>query len=304
MAARPVAGDGNSIGMGSRVMISHQLLISILLALTVCLLGSIGLLLSKDRCRYLQQQLQVQTENTLWDFLSLATARQVWLVSLIAMVPMMVVVTFLASWFWAAAVALLGCALLPLLRRKLLQRRQQHVTLQLPDALTLLSHAMASGMSLLPALELSLSQCPQPLRSEFSLMLQRLRTGESLSAALEALAQRIPTLGVQFFVLTMQIGARHGGAQVAVLQRMATALQQQNIAYQRLLSLSAQARLQGRVMFMLPIGLFLVLHKMHPENTALLTDTQPGWVILGLCAILLVVGHLLVRKIMRSAADA
>lgn len=285
-------------------MSSEPLLISLLLALTVGLLGSILLLLSKERRQQLRHQLQVHTENTLWDFLSRATARQVWLVSLIGLVPVIALVALLVSLFWAAAGALIACALLPMLRRKLLQRRQHHVTLQLPDALTLLSHAMASGMSLLPALELSLAQCPQPLRSEFTLMLQRLRTGESLSAALAALAQRIPTLGIQFFVLTMQIGARHGGAQVAVLQRMATALQQQNIAYQRLLSLSAQARLQGRVMFMLPIGLFLVLQKLHPENTALLTGTHSGWVILGLCGILLVVGHIMVRKIMRSAANA
>lgn len=285
-------------------MISQPLFISLLLALCVVLLGSIGLLLSKERRQQLQRQLQLQTESTLWDFLSAATARQVWLWSLLLLLPIVALVAVLFSPFWAAAVALICCALLPMLRQMLLQRRQQQVTLQLPDALTLLSHAMASGMSLLPALELSLSQCPQPLKGELTLMLQRLRLGESLSDALAALAQRIPTMAMQFFVLTMQIGAHHGGQQVAVLQRMAAALQQQNIAHQRLLSLSAQARLQGRVMFLLPLGLFMVLRWLHPENTALLTQTQAGWVILALCAVLLIVGHLLVRRIMHGAADA
>lgn len=285
-------------------MASQPLFISVLLALCVALVGTIGLLLSKERRSLLRRQLQLQTESTLWDFLSVASARQVWLWSLLVLLPLVILVALIASLFWAAALALVCCALVPLLRRTLLRRRQQQVTLQLPDALTLLSHAMASGMSLLPALELSLSQCPQPLKGELTLMLQRLRLGESLTSALAALAQRIPTMAMQFFVLTMQIGARHGGQQVAVLQRMAAALQQQNIAHQRLLSLSAQARLQGRVMFLLPIGLFMILRWMHPENTALLTTTKAGWIILSLCAVLLTLGHLLVRRIMQGAADA
>lgn len=285
-------------------MLSQQLLLSLLIALSVGLVGTIALLLSKDRRQALQQQLQVQTENTLWEFLSLATARQVWLISLLMMVPMMALITLVTSLFWAAAMALATGALLPLLRGKLLQRRQQQISLQLPDVLTLLSHAMASGMSLLPALELTVSQSPQPLKGELALMLQRMRLGESLSSALNALAARVPTLAIQFFALTMQIGARHGGQQVAVLQRMAAALQAQNIAQQRLMSLSAQARLQGRVMFLLPIGLFLILRWLHPENTALLTETRAGWIILAVSVALLLVGHLLVRRIMQSAADA
>jgi tight adherence protein B len=285
-------------------MLSQQLVISLLLALCIALFGSIVLLLSKDRVRLLKQQLELHTESTLWDFLSLASTRQVWLLALLFMLPILAVVAIFSSLFWATAAAL-GCfAVLPILRRQLLHRRQQQVTLQLPDALTLLSHAMASGMSLLPALELTLTQCPQPLKGELTLMLQRLRLGESLSNALTALAARIPTMAIQFFVLTMQIGARHGGQQVAVLQRMAAALQQQNIAQQRLLSLSAQARLQGRVMFLLPIGLFVVLHWLHPDNTRLLTQTREGLLILGISAVLLLLGHLLVKRIMQSAADA
>jgi tight adherence protein B len=290
--------------MGAALMLSQQIFISLLLALSVALVGSIAVLLSKERRKLLQQQLHVQTESTLWEFLSRASARQVWIVSAVFMLPLVGVVAAFTSLFWAAAAAL-GClAVVPMVRNQLLSRRQRQVTLQLPDALTLLSHAMASGMSLLPALELSLSQCPQPLKGELSLMLQRLRLGESLSSALAALATRIPTMAIQFFVLTMQIGARHGGQQVAVLQRMAKALQQQNIAQQRLLSLSAQARLQGRVMLLLPIGLFMVLRWLHPDNTALLTQTREGWAILSVSALLLLVGNLLVRRIMQSAADA
>lgn len=285
-------------------MLSQPTKISLLLALCVALVGSIILLLSKERRKVLQRELQHEAESTLWNFLSRASTRQLWFWAMLLILPIVGLVAVVTSLFWAAAAAL-GClAALPILRQQLLQRRQQQVTLQLPDALTLLSHSMASGMSLLPALELSLTQCPQPLKGELSLMLQRLRLGESLSSSLTALANRIPTMAIQFFVLTMQVGARHGGQQVTVLQRLAAALQQQNIAQQRLLSLSAQARLQGRVMFVLPLGLFMVLRWLHPENTALLTQTRAGWVILGLSGVLLLVGHLLVRRIMQSAADA
>ncbi len=282
------------------MMNSGLLIICGLIALTTLLIGTLILLLNRHQVRQLHNELRHETEQTLAEFLIYMSAGRLWLISAFMLLPPAL---FIGLW-WDLTAALLGLVAfaiaIPWLRRWLLVKRYQRIGIQLPDCLHMVSNAMASGLSLLPALELTGGQLQRPLRSEFILLVHRLKLGDALSQALDDFYRRVPTEAVQFFSLTLTLGMQHGGQQVAVLQRMATALQQQLYARERLQSLSAQARMQGKVMFMLPIGLFFILQRLHPANTELLTGTQRGQIILGICLVLMLIGHLLIRRIMGS----
>lgn len=274
------------------------LIICALVALTTLLAGTLILLLNRRQVRQLHNELRDETEQSLAEFLIYMSAGRLWLISALILTPPAL---FIGLW-WDLTAALAGLVVfavaIPWLRRWLLIQRYKRIGVQLPDCLHMVSNAMASGLSLLPALELTASQLQRPLRSEFILLVHRLKLGDALSQALADFYRRVPTEAVQFFSLTLTLGMQHGGQQVAVLQRMATALQQQLYARQRLQSLSAQARMQGKVMFLLPVGLFFILQRLHPGNTELLTGTERGQIILGICLVLMLMGHLLIRRIM------
>lgn len=241
------------------------------------------------------------TESSLAAFLIYVPARVFWERILWLLLPILVILAMLVS-LWISVVTALGIVvLLLLLKRRLLQRRYRLINEQLPDAIDLLVTAMQAGLSFAAALERSTLQLSAPLRHEWTLLLRQLRLGDSMEFVLQQFYQRIQTQAVMQLLLTIQLGLQHGAQQVEILQRLATNLRQQHYAVERVKSLSAQARMQGKVMIILPLLLFFGLHHLHPQNTSILLTTQLGNTLLIFCVALLGMGHFIVRQILGRA---
>lgn len=248
-----------------------------------------------------QQWLKDSTEQSLADFLIYLPAKLFWERLTYFVLPFLVVISFAFS---VVASLLVGCFMTVVvltIKNYLLARRHRLITQQLPDAIDLLVTAMQAGLSFNAALERSAAQVAVPLRYEWLLVIRRMRTGESPIAALQGFYKRVNTEAVLQMLLTMQLGIQHGSQQADILQRLALTLRQQQYAIERVKSLSAQARLQGKVMLFLPVGLFVALHFLHPENTKVLTQTQLGNALLLVSGGLMLVGHFLIRKILGDA---
>ncbi len=202
------------------------------------------------------------------------------------------------DWRWAAASVAMCLLSFPSLRTYAHRKRTEKIEQQLPEALRLLANSMLAGLSLSPALALTAQQLQPPLATELKLISQRQRTGESLATALEDFHRRTATSIVQFFSLTLVTSMTYGGQQAEVLLRMAAAIQQQHYAKQRIRSLSAQARLQGRVMFVLPFALFWAIRNVHEASINSLLTTSSGQFILLICGCLMGTGFFLTRRIL------
>ncbi|MBR9908665.1 MAG: hypothetical protein GYB30_11565 [Gammaproteobacteria bacterium] len=249
----------------------------------------------------LREWLKESTEQSLADFLIYMPASQFWTRFAIALAPLVVVLGVVVSLTSALLVAGAGLISTYFIKNALLARRLNQVNRQLPDGLDLLVTAVSAGLSFQAALEQTAPQLPWPLRQEWSLMVRLTKTGEGIYPALANFYQRINSEPVLQFLLTVHLGLQHGAQQVHVLQRLTQSLRQQHYAVERVKSLSAQARMQGKVMLMLPVGLFAVLHKLHPENTQTLLETSVGNLLIGACVGLMVCGHILIRKVLGMA---
>lgn len=248
-----------------------------------------------------QQWLSDSTEQSLADFLIYLPVKVFWTRLLTALIPLLI---GLAVWtnFGIAISAAFGTVVVVILAKKhLLARRHKLITKQLPDGLDMLVTATSAGLSFHAALDRSINQLPVPLRHEWQQLVRRTRTGEGIYVALLYFYQRVPTEAVLQVLLTVHLGLQHGSQQAQILQRLAESLRQQHYAIERVKSLSAQARMQGKVMLLLPIGLFAVLHYLHPENTRILTQTTAGHYLLAACLLLMVVGQTLIKKVLGSA---
>ena len=67
----------------------------------------------------------------------------------------------------------------------------------------------------------------------------------------------------------------------------------------RIDALTAQGRMQGRIVGALPVLLGVVLYVMEPGPMSRLILTPMGWMVLALLAALEIVGALLIRRIVR-----
>ncbi|MDN7130651.1 type II secretion system F family protein [Pseudidiomarina sp. 1APR75-15] len=273
---------------------------------SLAVLAAIGLilLLAQQPLREIKQRLERDAELSLAAFLIFIPARLFWLILSVLVLPVVIFMSLMvANGVWSVLACLLCFAGLPWLRTTLLKRRRQKIEKQLPNALQLLASSLQAGLSLTPAIELVAKQLPRPLQMEFRLLVQRQRTGDSLMLALEDFYRRSPSTMVRFFTFAIDTGHRYGGQQAQMLSRMACAIQQQQYARERMLSLSAQARLQGKVMFVLPFGLFFAIGEVQEQSKALLLTTQEGRVLLLLCGCLMLIGIALTRRIMGRFND-
>ncbi|RUO45911.1 hypothetical protein CWE21_12955 [Pseudidiomarina aquimaris] len=244
-------------------------------------------------------QIEQRAEASLAVFLVFLPMWQFWYgVALLALLVALFVFAVTHDWRWVVVSLIVTLGALPMLRSVLHKRRTERIERQLPEALRLLANSLQAGMSLASALALTAQQIQPPLATELSVIVQRQRTGESLELAFADLQRRANSSIVQFFGFIILMSVKHGGQQADVLSRMAVAIQQQHYAQQRVLSLSAQARMQGRVMFFLPIGLFLALKVVHQDTTEILLTTGAGQILLLICACLMGAGFFLTRRIL------
>jgi len=62
-------------------------------------------------------------------------------------------------------------------------------------------------------------------------------------------------------------------------------------------ALTAQGRMQGLIMTLLPVFLLLALTKLEPEAMAPMFNTLAGWATLAVIAVMEVIGYVAIQKI-------
>ena len=194
------------------------------------------------------------------------------------------------------ATALLGPSLL---LRRLKSRRQHRLVAQLPDAMLRLASLLQAGNSLSQALaRMAETQAP-PLRDEWTLMLRRIRMGERSDAVFELLPARILAPEAHLFATTVRVALELGGGLAAALVKLADSTRRRLEMQDRILAITAQGRLQGLIVGLLPLLMIAALTAMdHAAMSALWTKSW-GWAALGLLVVLETCGFILIRRIVR-----
>jgi tight adherence protein B len=180
--------------------------------------------------------------------------------------------------------------------RILAARRLQQLTAQLPDMLDSLSMSLRAGLSVTQSLGQLAAQQPRPIAHELDLLVRKQRVGVSLDTALVELTQRIPTPEYSMFATTVRISRETGGGLAEALDRLAATLRRKLALDEKIRALTAQGRIQGIVVALLPP---LVLLWLSPEAMRPLFHSPIGWVTLAGVVLLEVAGLMVIRKIVR-----
>ncbi|WP_297388331.1 type II secretion system F family protein [Acidiferrobacter sp.] len=181
--------------------------------------------------------------------------------------------------------------------RILRERRLRAFVRQMPDALRMLASSLRAGAGLNVALEVITKDQPPPLAQEFALLLREQRMGVSFEEALAHLEKRLPVEEFRLFTAGLRIARSVGGNLSEILESLAHTLTRKAEVEGKIRSLTAQGKIQGLVMTLLPVLLMFVLRAMEPKPMALLFHSLIGWVVLAIVAIMEVLGYVFIRKI-------
>ncbi len=185
----------------------------------------------------------------------------------------------------------------PLILGFLKRRRIDRAIEQMPDALTAISSGMRSGQSLQQAMETVVAFEKGPIVQEMTLFLRELRVGVGFNEALDNFYSHLPRTEVQLMVAAMKIARETGSNLAETLERIAHTLRSKLQMEGKIRSLTAQGKLQGLVMTLLPIFMGVVLSRMEPHAMSYLFTTWYGWLVMGLIAVLDLLGYFFIRKI-------
>ncbi len=240
-----------------------------------------------------------QARLNLADMFLFVDLRALYVLNVVVLILVPLVVWALLGSLFLAVVALVLMAVLP---RKiylwLKQRRLDRIQQQLPDGLLMLASSLRAGVGFNPALETLAQDGQPPLAQELSLILREQHMGVRTEDALEHFAMRVPIDDAKLFVAAVTISREVGGNLAETLATLAETLRRKLMMEGKVKALTAQGRLQGIVMAMLPGGLVGFLVLFYPETMNPMFHTWLGWGVITLIAVLEYLGYKMCRKIM------
>jgi len=199
----------------------------------------------------------------------------------------------------AAAVigGLAGLAVPEILVRWMRGRRLKRFGFQLVDALTNVSNSLKAGFSLPQAFQLLQDEMPNPISQEFKMVNQELRLGVSMDVALGNLVQRVGSADIDLVATAISVSREVGGNLTEVFDNIASTIRERHKMEGKIKALTAQGKAQAFIICVLPFVMLLMLNYTNPEMVRPMFERPLGWLILGLIAVLEILGIIIIRKI-------
>jgi tight adherence protein B len=213
--------------------------------------------------------------------------------------------TVLVGWLLVAATGSPAAALIALavpfavrfLIRTLASRQRREFDEQLPDNLQIVASAMRAGHTFAGGLAVVVDDAPEPSKRELSRALSDEQLGVPLVEALEGVSTRMQSKDFEHVVLVARMHRDTGGNTAEVLD-LVTETIRERIDLRRLVrALTAQGRLAGGVVSILPVVLLLGVALINPHYLRPLFHTTAGIVFLVLGVVMMITGALIIRRI-------
>ena len=181
-----------------------------------------------------------------------------------------------------------------------LQKRKQRFNKfeqGLPESLDLIVSALRAGHSLVSAMGLVANEAPDPIGGEFRICYDEQNYGLELRSAMENLVVRIPLQDLRIVVAAILIQKESGGNLAEVLDKVAYVIRERFRLKRQVRTHTAQGRLTGWILSLLPLILGIALYLVSPDTISLLWKRPVGVKLLYAATIMTVIGGLIIRKI-------
>jgi tight adherence protein B len=172
-------------------------------------------------------------------------------------------------------------------------------TSQFPDALEMFARSLRAGHSFTGAIQLVAQEMPHPLGSEFRQVFDEQNLGVPLREALTGMTQRVDSLDARFFVTAILIQRETGGNLAEIIDKIAHVIRERFRIQGQLKIFTAQARMTGTILCLLPIGLALAIGVLNPDYLKPLWFERAGRFLIALAVCMQIAGALVIRKIVR-----
>lgn len=177
--------------------------------------------------------------------------------------------------------------------------RIKNFTTHFPDALEMFARSLRAGHSFAGAIELVAEEMPDPVGPEFRKVFEEQSLGIPLRQALLGMTERIDSMDVRFLVTAILIHRETGGNLAEIIDKISHVIRERFRIQGQLRIFTAQARMTGIILSLLPVGAALLMGLLNPQYLKPLWVEPIGRTLVITAVILQVIGTMVIRKIVR-----
>lgn len=169
---------------------------------------------------------------------------------------------------------------------------------QLADALMLVAASLRSGYGLLRALQAIRDEMKPPISLEFGKVLDETAVGLGMPEALTNLVHRVPLPDLEIAVTAILIQLDVGGNLAEVIEIVAATVRERQRIRAEVDTLTAEGRLSGVILFILPIVMAVIISFLNPTYMAVLIQTSLGHLLIFCAATCQLIGGFVIKRML------
>jgi len=170
---------------------------------------------------------------------------------------------------------------------------------QIDDTVQLLSGGLRAGHGFSRTVAAVASEADAPMGEELARVVNETRLGRDLPQSLTVAAQRMRSDDFEWVAQAVAINAETGGNLAEVLDQVGRTIRERNQIRRQVRALSAEGRLSGIVLILLPIVMFFAFSIIQPGYLAFFFTNILGIAALIVSFILLVIGIIWIAAVVR-----
>jgi tight adherence protein B len=191
---------------------------------------------------------------------------------------------------------LLGCVLPLMFLQARATRTRKKIQDQFPTSLDVFVRGLRAGHPIAAALDLLTVEMPDPIGSQFGMVVDEVTYGAELREALRAMAERWDSDDMRMFVVSLSVQSETGGNLAEILENLSRVIRERQSMMLKVRALSSEGRMTAIMLTALPLLTFIVLFIFNPSFY--LDVAADPWFMPGFTAlmVLYLAGYFMIRR--------
>jgi tight adherence protein B len=203
------------------------------------------------------------------------------------------------KWYICTIAVIIGLEAPAFFIKRKRKKRLTFLSYQLIDVLGMMANSMRAGFSFIQAMQLVGKEVSDPLGPEFDRVVRQTGLGVPLEDVFAELVERLPNKELEVVVQAILAQRKSGGNLAELLETMEETIRGRVRILEELKTLTAQGKLSSYIITFLPIGLGLYLTLVSKDYFQPMLQHPLGWLMLGVCAVSISIGWVLIQKIIK-----
>ncbi len=213
-------------------------------------------------------------------------------------VAVAVIFTQLVGMATALLIAFVLCILVPVMAVRL-QRTQRinDLVKQLPDALDMMARGLKVGHPLSTSLAAVAREMPDPIGTEFGLVVDQVSFGDELTEAFNEFADRVSQEDVHYLATAISIQHGTGGDLARILSVLSRVIRDRMTMRRKIKAISAEGRMSAAILSVVPVIIFVAMNILSPKYFGDVADEPAAKPIAFVVVTLVALNAIILRKL-------